>query len=338
MYRKAALLALVILSMGLTRTATVQAAGLAQGVSVNPALKNITMQTGQADTEFTTTLENDTDKALTVTPRATDFSARGVNGAIDFSTTTDDQHGLAKYITFSNPRFTIGPKQSYLLHVHITDAAKLGPGGHFTALRYQVAPQQAAHEQVNLQSELVSFLFVASSGQASYKLEAKWSMPHIIWGNVPEDSAILFTNKGDVQAAPHGTLTVTGPLHHQRIAQGVINANSSLVLPGATRLLQTSLISRQPAFWPGRYTADVYYRVRNGEDYTHMQQRFFFIGWLFVVACMVLLALLIGGFIGLRKWRFRKRAADAIDPKPKAVPAKTDKKVKNKREIPVRQL
>lgn len=305
-----------------------------QGLVINPSLKNITLQPNQSTSSFAVKIANETNQVLVITPVASDFSTSGVNGAIDLKHDLDPKHGLASHISFSSPRQTLDPGKDTTLGVTINGADTLSPGGHFAAIRYRAMPQQSGQGSVSFQSELVSFLFVTTAGQATYDLKAQWSLPHFIFGNLPSTTNVLFTNNGNTQAAPHGTIAITDP-RGTRVAQAVLNSDGSLVLPGATRLLQTNVHKLHAAFLPGHYAANIYYRASAAQGYSRIQTPFIFISWLFIGAvAFVLLGIgvIVYWFIKRRHKKYAKAPVLTL-----ATPAAAQKPKKG-RSIPVRHL
>ena len=283
----------------------VAAAAPVQGLTINPALKNIAIQPQQTTVSFLVTLENDSDAAVKITPRASDFSTTGANAAISLKATADEAHGLASRIRFSQSQVTIEPGKNVSLGVMITAADTLRPGGHFAALRYQALPKDEKTAQVAMRAEITGFVFVTTPGRITSDVKTQWAMPSMVWGNLPSSTNLLFTNNGNAQAAPHGTVTITGSWQ-QRIAQGTLNVNSSLVLPGATRLIQTPLTGQHQALWPGRYTADLYYRATPSANYTHLERKFWFVGWAFLAIATAVVFVIIAYVRWLINQRKRK--------------------------------
>lgn len=299
------------------------------GVSINPALKSITLQPGQTEASFTETLENDTRQPVTIAPTASDFTTTGVNGAVSLSTMPDLQHGLASNLHFADSKITLLPQQSKTVQITLKQVGSLSAGGHFAAIRYAVNQGPTAEHAVDLKSELLSFLFVTAAGQANYGVSLKASLPHIVLGSMLHETDLLFTNTGNTQTAPRGTVTISGPLH-KPVRQGTINTNSSLVLPGATRLLQTELRPLGSTFWPGHYDVNMYYRPSTMAKYTHAHTQFIFVGWPFILAILAVIGMLIIAIRLLFSW-VRKRRGKAALKNPPAKPTPH-------RKIPVKQL
>ncbi|HSX07381.1 MAG TPA: hypothetical protein VLG11_00640 [Candidatus Saccharimonadales bacterium] len=308
-------------------TGTAWAAPSSVGVTVSPAVTNITLQSNQDTATFTSTLENDTAQPVVITPHASDFGVSGVNEVITLKT-IDAQHGLAANLQFTPAKLTLPAGASQPLRITIRGGANLGPGGHFAAIRYQIAPLAGgAASSVDIKSELIGYVFLAAAGKSTYGVTLKTSLPGVALWRLPLEADLLFTNTGNTQTAPRGLVNIVGPLRTQ-VANGIINSNSSLVLPGSTRLLQTDLRQLRQPVWPGRYYVDVYYRAGEMENYQHMRTSFIFIGWPITVVAVIFAALALVLLRVVRRYFRRKRRP--AQPVPTPTPAR--------RTIPVKHL
>jgi hypothetical protein len=264
---------------------------VSRGVNVNPAITPVVIRPDQIGVDFLVTLENDTAQTVVITPRANDFYAGAANGSISLLSKPNSLHGLMRNLTFSPAQLTIEPGKVQQLHVSITDTSVLAPGGHFTTIRYQIAPLVTSNskDSVDIKSEIASFIFLTTAGKSTYDVSLKTSLPSVALWQPPMQADLLFTNTGNTQTAPRGRINVSGPLHTQ-LGNGAINSNSSLVLPGSTRLFQTDIRKLKTAIFPGRYAVDIYYRPSETTTYKHIHQNFFFIGWPALVVGVSLIA------------------------------------------------
>jgi len=302
------------------------------GVAIRPAIASLTTQPGQSAVTLTETLENDTQRPVTIVPVASDFGTTGVNGAIELKKLPDALHGLAGNLQFTPASLTLAKGQSRSVTVQVRDVSALSPGGHFAAIRYRVlaGPTTGDKSTVGITSELLSFVFLTTTGRASYGVSLKTSLPHIAFWQPPSEADLLFTNTANTQTAPRGILNISGPGHTQ-VVNSIINPDSALVLPGSTRLFQMQLRRIKTAIWPGSYTADIYYRATSAVSYEHEQQHFFLVGW-------PVLAVLFGVFLLLiaAVWTLRKRRhniSSQINVSPNAGPTTA-----KRRSIPVKHL
>lgn len=68
-----------------------------------------------------------------------------------------------------------------------------------------------------------------------------------------------FKSTGNVHVVPRGYVTVTDP-RGNLVAKGIINPESTLVMPGASRQFVTILQPVNPSAVKGRYTLTIHYR------------------------------------------------------------------------------
>jgi len=302
------------------------------GTTVSPVLKNVVAQAGQNDIQFIETIENDTQQLLTVTPLAADFGTSGVNGAVQLKQ-HDAQHGLAQVVQFSPATFALAKGQSQQVAVTLHGVADLSPGGHFAAIRWRLSsPPSARQQSVGIHPELMSFVFLATAGRATYGVALKASLPHVVLWQLPTETDLLFTNTANTQTAPRGVVNIAGP-HHSQVANSIINTGSALVLPGSTRLFQTPLARMGVAWWPGRYSVDMYYRASENSDYQHMQEHFWYIGW----PCWLVGAGLVASLAVLTSVcgkRLRRRRTPRVNPVQPVSATIAEKRLK----IPIKHL
>ena len=300
------------------------------GITVSPSVQNISLQQDQDTASFTALISNDTTAAVSVAPVAADFSADGVEGRIRLRN-NDPNHGLSKNLQFSPQKTVIPPHGTQEFVISILRGASLSPGGHFAMVRYQASPAQGrGDDSVSLRSELATFVFLNTAGKSTYGVRLQPPDIGVKLIEIPDSVDLLFTNTANTQTAVHGTVSMSGPFGRQ-IANGVVNENSSLVLPGSTRLLQTPLQELHSPLWPGNYRLDFYYKAEPTAAYTHVTRQFMYIGWPTLLIATGIAALMVTGVRYIRR-RLRRSAekkkaltssdvkAQAADPEPIIIP------------------
>jgi hypothetical protein len=301
------------------------------GVSVSPATEQLSLSTGLKSTSFKVFITNHNKQIISVTLATENFSSLNDSGGLSFNPKDiSASHSLAKYISFSHNNLVIGPNQSQSILVTIKNINQLAYGGHYVAIIYKVNSPSPVKTQSSLSvnEALASLVFVstASGGSQSVKL---LSLPETrFYVNFPQVITSVFKDTGNTQTSLHGLIRIYNS-HHKLISQGFINTNSALILPGSSRLFETSLSRiNQPGFLPSKYSINFSY-ANSGSSLTDNYQATFYyvnklaIALLIFVVILVLIALRLI-FKKLRKTAQKKsqvsKQADTnqLDKRPKA--------------------
>ena len=88
------------------------------------------------------------------------------------------------------------------------------------------------------------------------------------------------------------------------VAKGVINESSIVVMPGAEKTYPVSMRSLTDPWLPGEYTLTVSYRFDGGEESVVGTTKFGFIPTSFILGCLALPVIGVGGYVA---WRRRNR-------------------------------
>jgi uncharacterized membrane protein len=262
-------------------------------IGVSPAIQSLIAQPTQATLPYTITITNNGAEAAQVTLSASNFSTLGTGNNIRFlAASTTTKHGLATSLLLT-PIVSLNPHESKKVTITINGIQQLAAGGHYTAVLVQSVPQTPGSPTVQVKQSVASLVFLTTNGKGTYGLQVQPLRLSLAWTTTPALLNLLLKNTGNVQTTPRGYVTVVGPGNHL-LSKTVLNPNSSLVLPGTTRLLQTVVPASHP--WrPGHYTVRVYYRYDNASNYTLLAVNFYYIGWLFggIIILLFVMAFLL---------------------------------------------
>ncbi len=280
-----------------------------QGVSLTPALQSKVLTEADKTAIFTIQLVNPTTVPLTMSLRTTDFKALNQTGGLAFtgsdSKAVTQGNGLSSILRLDSRLVTIPPKESRNVIVKIDDVAMLAPGGHYAAVIAQVIPGSLPTNGNNLAiyQAVSSLIFLETAGQGTKKLEL---LPISIKNYVlslPQSLNLSFKSAGNTQTVPRGVVTINRG--DKEIQRGIVNQDSSLVLPDSTRLLQVPLNGDRNPLLPGVYTLNVQYRYDGSPVVQTFSKRFVYINVQMVIGVIVILILFV--IIITRMQRYLKK-------------------------------
>ena len=273
-----------------------------QGLTVTPAIKQIALAPSQMSATFTVSVTNTTDSPITVAISTQDFTTLNQNGGIRFlSTANSGPHALASSMSVATPQIHLDRGRSAAVTVAINDTEKLAAGGHYAAVVFRIVDSSSSGSNniVSVMPAVSSLVFVTTSGAGTQQLDL--SSPNIgsFQTQFPNQLNLVFTNSGNTQTTIHGVAQITES-GGRPVSQGIINADSGLILPGSQRLFDVALhdVTGSPRI-VGSYTLHILYRHDGQSDYSVYQQKFFFVNGLLVWGGT--LVLLLGALLVLRK-------------------------------------
>lgn len=232
------------------------------GITISPTLKELTLSSGLIEANSTIVLTNNTGRDLSATLKPVDFRSLNDYGGVSFGQAglPVSKYALAKWIVLPGGNTVQLPNgKSTNVLTSIQNRTDLSPGGHYGAIVVQVGTSpNAKGYKVNFKQELVSLIFVKKLGGEHYGLQieslsAKKGSVH------PEEVYLRFRSTGNVHVVPRGYVTVTDP-KGVVISKGIINPESTLVLPGTSRAFTTTMQTVGKSQRTGRYTITAYYR------------------------------------------------------------------------------
>lgn len=271
----------------------------AGGITLSPTLKELVISSGLIEARTTITLTNHTGQDMTASLRMVDFSSLNESGGVSFGQAglAVSKYALADWMSLPNGNQVALPSgQTVQVPLSVANRSDLAPGGHYGAVVVTASTGTGpAVNNVNFKQELVSLVFVKKLGGEQYGLRLQ-SLAADERSKVPATATLRFASTGNVHVVPRGYVTVTD-LSGKVVAKGLINPESTLILPGTERQFVTQLQSIANSKIPGRYTVTAYYR---SEDQTQFSSKSIYIyAWRWpmtilglVVVAVVSLALL----------------------------------------------
>lgn len=244
------------------------------GLTVSPPLREVTIGPGLIETTADVTLQNNTNQSISAYLQLVDLRALGEYGgtSLDKAGLTG-KYDLANWMTLpGGDTVIVASGETVKVRVKITNRDDLAPGGHYGAVVISTSSNNAVKSDVNINQQLVSLLFIKKLGGESYGLQLK-SVDYKKSSNVPQEVTTTFKSTGNVHVVPRGYVEVTDPAG-KLVAKGILNQDSSLILPGSERKFVTLMQPVSSASKPGKYKVTVYYRYDGQKDFSQQSSYF----------------------------------------------------------------
>ncbi len=253
-------------------------------LSVSPLFTDITLGASESSQEFFLTVANTTAEPVVLRLSLVDFGSLNESGGIAFlgkDASGTNRYALASWITPEKDVVTLLPGTEEKLKLTIENRESLSPGGHYGAALFSIEPEggrvEAVDSNVSVNSTFSALIFAKKEGGALRELTLKetWTDEYALWSGLPEKRGVRFQNSGNVDLTPRGRIVLTDPLG-RLVAKGILNEDSSRILPESFRNYSTSLSPMALRLVPGFYVLSTEYRF-DGQDafQTVPEQRIF---------------------------------------------------------------
>jgi hypothetical protein len=233
-----------------------------RGLTISPSIKDLTLSSGLIEANSNVTVTNNTGIDLVGTISVVDFQSVGDTGGIVLGQAglPKGKYGLANWMSLPNGNSVSLPKgQATTVKVNIENRADLAPGGHYGAVVISTSSAGAGGSNtIKFKQELTSLLFVKKLGGEQFGLQLQ-SLNADTVKDVPGTVTLKFGSTGNVYVVPRGYIDVTDS-RGTLLSKGVINPESTLVLPETHRSFTTTLHSVSGKPLPDSYTVTAYYR------------------------------------------------------------------------------
>ncbi|MCW1887983.1 MAG: hypothetical protein KIH67_000295 [Candidatus Moranbacteria bacterium] len=250
-----------------------------QKITVEPALQEVILE-DQVEIPVTIELENTADIAQSFLLKAVDFGTLDESGGVAFLGTGDPrEYDVASWLSIPVNEILVPPASKTKLTVVITNSGKLAPGGHYGALLFENNTPNSEGQgdpRIAVRQVFSSLIYMRKVGGEVFSLSLNnFSYPKNTFF-LPKTTDIRFTNDGNTHVVPRGSIRVTDPLG-RTVERAILNQESALVLPKATRVFQEDFSSLGLAWLPGRYTVLLEYRYDGKESYEKKIEKYWHI-------------------------------------------------------------
>jgi hypothetical protein len=287
----------ILIAVGLCCLSTRPAHAAPAGITLTPALQNITLNTGGRQT-FNISLTNHTASVQTFALYALDFGSLNETGGIVFAGSEGSdlikKYGLAKWISLPSAPVSAAVGETVSIPVTITDSSSLRPGGHYGAI--MAAAQTAGVAKgtgIGIDQTLSSLVLAQKVGGEHHDLRLNKVEQDGNWLHPAMKTKLRFYNPGNVHVVPRGIVQVTTP-NGKIVAEGIINDESGLLLPETSRQFYVPMHRlASNGLWPGFYKLKVLYRYDGLDRFAERQQMIFFVNLPGIILTICLVAALI---------------------------------------------
>lgn len=271
-----------------------------KGFTISPPFQEVIFDKDQTKASFFIEITNNGSLSKILGLSIVDFGSLDESGGVAFlgSKLSDWQkrYGLASWVSLEKDSVIIAPQSSEKINVMINNKDSLSPGGHYAGLMASlVNDEQSGKNTVGIKQVFTSLIFAKKIGGEKYDLflnSADFNNFYAL--KIPDEMKLRFQNRGNVHVVPRGLITITDPLS-RIVAKGVINEESSIIIPESFRMYPVMIRSDIPVFFPGRYTMEVSYRYDGVNDFSNEQFSFYYfgkfstaLGLIFVGVCILL--------------------------------------------------
>lgn len=288
---------------------SVQAVAGQGGLSVTPMFRDIAIGEDEAQKDFTVSVRNDTEVLVTLRLSMLDFGSLDESGGVAFLGAQSDlekKYALASWMRPEKDAIALLPGETQDVRITIENRESLSPGGHYAAILFKAGDDTGVPDQANrvALNQLFSVLvFAKKVGGEVYRLNLNdYEYVQRFW-MLPRTVRLRFQNGGNVHVVPRGLVTVTDPLG-RTVHKGIVNEESSLVLPETLRTIVASMKSVALSVVPGRYVLTIASRYDGRENFDMVSETF----WYFPPLTMLGIVLFFALAFAWRRWMKKKMA------------------------------
>ena len=234
-------------------------------VTLSPTSKEIVLSSGLLVAKSEVTIANNTSQNLVADLQLVDLGSLDQSFGLSFSEggLSSTQYPLAKWMSLpAGNKVSIAPGQKVNVALNIDNKEDLSPGGHYGAVIASFVSGNSGldNNKVALNQQLVSYFFVKKLGGEKYGLELK-SFTADKNNGLPSTVSLKFASTGNVHVVPRGFIRVTDDKNRE-VAKGIINPESTLILPSVEREFKTTITAVDQSLLKGngRYKITAYYR------------------------------------------------------------------------------
>ncbi|MEI7891194.1 MAG: hypothetical protein WCI36_04490 [bacterium] len=273
-----------------------------KGFSMSPFFQEVNLAKDQNSSSFALEISNNTPESAVLKLSVVDFGALDETGGVAFLGSAEDlknKYSLASWVSLEKDAVVLEAGEKQSVKVTIENKDSLSPGGHYAAV---MAKMEKDNNGTGSESSIVavdpsfaSLVFVRKISGEIFGLNLKSIEKSDSTFSLAKTSHLRFQNTGNVHVTPRGIVKVVDPIGRE-VSRGIINEESSLVLPETFRVLPVTLKDVAIAFVPGKYTTNVEYRFDGKDDFEVIQQSSYFFPIKIILIIIVAMLLVMLGW------------------------------------------
>jgi hypothetical protein len=242
-----ALLTLVMLTIGLA-SAQALTPDSGSNITIRPFLVNLNISPSETTKQFDLTINNGSKFDQIFHLSATDFGTLNETGGLAFqganASKITNKYGLTKWIDFGANDIQLGPGRQATIKVTINNDRDLASGAHYAAIITTASNPISKLQQLTITPKVSSLVFVNKLGGEFYDIHlASVSTNGRLW-RLPTSATIRLKSNGNTYIIPRGVVNLRQS--GKTVARGIINGQSSIVLPQTIRSFDVPLTNISP--------------------------------------------------------------------------------------------
>lgn len=272
---------------------------LDNGIVVEPPMQDLVVEATDKTVVMTINYTNNSNSLIGLKLSTIDFGALDESGGVAFlglnKNVIDKKYALASWVSLSENVVNLQPKTSKKIKVTILNKESLSPGGHYAAVLATLEQEGEGENKVWLNQGLSTLLYVTKKGGEKFDLKFNQLVTHKILWNLEDNVEVRLQNQGNVHLVPRGLAQVVSRKNVE-VARGVLNADSSIILPETFKWYNVIIKKNNKLIIPGKYQLVLNYRFDGEENFSTKKIDFFYIG-LEGIVLIGLIIILLGSFL-----------------------------------------
>jgi hypothetical protein len=241
-------------------------------ITVRPFLQQVTIKPGDTQQQFDLTIDNGSKFTQLFHLTAVNFGSLNETGGLVFEGVNVNKliskYGLANWLSLDRNDIQLGANQQAVVKVTITNASDLSPGAHYAAIVTTASKPIESVGQLTITPKVSSLIFATKLGGEVYDMHlVSLSQNGSRW-NLPTNVSLRFKSTGNTFIVPRGIVWLKQG--RKVIAKGIINEQSSIVLPETIRSFDaslTQLAKPSKGLFTANYQVQVDYRYDGINSY-----------------------------------------------------------------------
>lgn len=238
-----------------------------KAISIEPFLQEVILEPTDASKTFSVMVTNNTASIFRFNVTPVDFGTLNDTGGIFFTGTEavklSNKYGLADWIEIEKTDYELLAGEKTKISVTLANRGDLAPGGHYGAIfinsKGSGDPGNTAN--VALRQSISALILAVKRGGEKYDLGLSSVNTNGGWFKPPTQASLRFKNNGNTHIVPRGIVNLSSG-SGQIYSKGVINENSSYILPETHRIFTVDLKNQKnhPFSLVRSYKVEVIYR------------------------------------------------------------------------------
>jgi len=244
----------------------------ATNITVRPFLQELKINPNEATKELEVNISNDSAFTQDFHFSIINFGSLDQTGGVAFEganvKSLTNKYGLAKWLSLDQNDIELGPGQQTAIKGTITNGPDLAPGAHYAAIVATASRPGQPAGQLTVTPKVSSLIFATKLGGEVYNLHLE-SVSHngTLW-RLPSTVTLGIRSTGNTYLVPRGIVSLVQ--NKTVLARGIINEQSSIVLPENVRNFDVNLNSLNKihkSFFRTKYRLQVDYRYDGVSSY-----------------------------------------------------------------------